>query len=274
MTNKLNYSVLTSVYCKENVEYLKASIESILKQTIPTNDYVIVKDGHLTDELDEVIREYEKKYDNIHVIDIPENVGLGAALNIGLKECKNELVARMDTDDIALENRCEIQLEEFKNDLELDIVGSYMYEFINDPNKIVATKKVPLTHKEIYEFGKRRNPFNHTTVMYKKSTLLKFGGYSNMRRGQDIELFTRLLYKGCKAKNIDKPLVKFRTNENMHKRRKSWETTKNFIGVIYKSWKMGYARLIDLLYVIILQVGLMIIPTPIGRWIYRTFFRN
>lgn len=249
-------------------------MNSILNQTIPTNDYVIVKDGPLTNELNDVIREYQNEFDNIHIIDLPDNIGLGAALNAGLHECKNELVARMDTDDISIENRCEFQLNEFEKDDELDIIGSYMFEFENNPNEIIATKTVPLTHDQIYKFGKRSNPFNHTTVMYKKSTLLKYGSYSTMRRGQDIELFTRLLYNGIKGKNIEVPLVKFRTNKDMHKRRKSWETTKGFIGVIYMSWKIGYSGLMDLFYVVVLQVGLMLIPAPIGRCIYRKLFRK
>jgi glycosyltransferase involved in cell wall biosynthesis len=269
-----NYSVLTSVYYKENPQYLRLSMESILNQTIPTNDYVIVKDGSLTNELDKVIEEYQKKYSNIHIVSLSENMGLGVALNTGLEVCMNELVARMDSDDIAIGNRCELQLKEFDNDYELDIVGSYMYEFIDNPDEITAIKTVPITHEQIYKFGRRRNPFNHTSVMYKKSVLLKFGAYSTMRRGQDIELFTRLIFNGCKGKNINKSLVKFRTNENMLKRRKSWETTRNYATTIYNSWKIGYASLFDFLYVCLIQGALMIIPVFIGRWIYRKFFRK
>ncbi|MFC3884667.1 glycosyltransferase [Bacillus songklensis] len=270
----MDYSVLTSVYYKEDPEYLKLSVLSMLNQTVPTNDFVIVKDGPLTDELEDVLRDFEKKYTNINIISLSENVGLGSALNAGLNKCKNELVARMDTDDIAFKNRCQLQLEEFASDPELDIVGSFMYEFYDNPEQFTAIKRVPITHKEIYKFAKRRNPFNHPTVMYKKSTILSNGGYSTLRRGQDIELFTRLLYQGCKGKNIDKPLVKFRTNDNMYKRRKSWSTAKNYIGVIYKSWKMGYAGFFDLMYVFTLQTGLLVIPTPLGKWIFRKFFRR
>lgn len=270
----MNYSVLTSVYYKENPEYLKLSIFSILNQTVPTNDFVIVKDGPLTEELDKVINEFQERYKNINVVSLPENLGLGSALNKGLKLCKNELVARMDTDDIALQNRCELQIMEFENDNNLDIVGSYMFEFTDDPGNITSIKVVPVTHEQIYKFAKRRNPFNHPTVMYRKSVILKHGGYSDMRRGQDIELFTRLIYKGCRGKNVDKPLIKFRTNEAMIKRRKSWITTKNYIGVIHKSWRMGYAGFNDLFYVSTLQIGMMICPVPVAKWVNRKFFRK
>jgi glycosyltransferase involved in cell wall biosynthesis len=270
----MNYSVLTSVYWKEKPEYLKSSIQSILNQTIPTNDFVIVKDGPLTDELEAVIDMFIKDNKNIRIVSLSQNVGLGNALNAGLKVCRNELVARMDTDDIAVENRFEIQLAEFERDQRLDILGSYMYEFIDNPENIVATKVVPLSHDQIFNFGKRRNPFNHPSVMYKRSVILKYNGYSSMRQGQDLELFTRLLFNGCKGKNIERPLIKFRSNIEMHKRRKSWTSVKNYIEVIYKSWKMGYSGLIDLLYVIVLQFGLLVLPTSIGMWIYRNIFRK
>ena len=270
----MNYSVLASVYHKEKPEYLKLSISSILNQTVPTNDFVIVKDGPLTAELEEVLQYFKERNDNINIISLTHNVGLGQALNAGLKACKNKLVARMDTDDIALESRCELQLLEFEKDPSLDIVGTFMYEFLSDPAEITAIKEVPTTHNDIYQFAKRRNPFNHPTVMYKKDTVLNNGGYSTMRRSQDIELFTRLLFKGSKGKNIDKPLLKFRTNENMLKRRKSWDTTKSYIKVILKSWKMGYANFTDLMYAIVLQFGMMIIPIQIIRIIYKKFYRK
>lgn len=269
----MKYSVLASVYYKENPEYLKLSILSIINQTVPTDDFVIVKDGPLTDELEETLSQFKKKYSNINIVDLPENIGLGAALNAGLIQCSNELIARMDTDDIALEYRCELQLLEFIKDHELDIVGSYMYEFTDNPENITAVKSVPITHSQIYSFGKRRNPFNHPTVMFKKSSIVNHGGYSTMRRGEDFELFTRLLYCGCKGRNIDKPLLKFRANKDMHRRRKSWLNVKTYIEVIYESWKMGYADFIDLLYAFVTQMTLFIIPTPIGRWIYRYIFR-
>ncbi len=270
----MNYSVLTSVYAKEKADNLKLSIDSILKQSLATDDYVIVKDGPLTEELESVLKYFDERYECINIVTLNDNMGLGYALNEGLKVCKNELIARMDTDDIAIENRCELQIDEFNKDNKLDIVGSYMYEFYEDPNEIISIKKVPKSHNEIYEYGKRRNPFNHPTVMYRKSTVLKYDGYSDMRQGQDHELFNRMLRDGCKGKNIDKALVKFRSNIDMHKRRKSINSVKSYIKVIYDSWRANYSTIFDLGISIILQVGLLIIPNKIGILIYRKLFRD
>ena len=135
--NIQSYSVLMSVYYKENQAWLRQSIESMLNQTIITNDFVIIKDGKLTNELDDVISEYYEKYPDIfHIIELESNVGLGPALAIGVKACKNELIARMDSDDISIKERCEKQLNKYKEDPELDIVGSSVAEFIDNTNNI------------------------------------------------------------------------------------------------------------------------------------------
>lgn len=270
----MKYSVLASVYAKEKVDYLRLSIDSILNQSIKTDDFVIVKDGPLNKELDNILKEYQQQYECIRIVELKKNVGLGCALNEGIKYCKNDLVARMDTDDIAEYDRCELQLREFELDNDLDIIGSWMYEFYDDPDKIISIKKVPLTYYEIYQYGKRRNPFNHPTVMFKKSTIIKYGGYSEMRQGQDHELFTRLLLLGCKGKNIDKCLIKFRSDINMYKRRKSWNSIKSYFKVVWKRYKEGYSNISDVCFVAITQLGLIIIPISMGKFIYRKFFRS
>ena len=124
-----NYSILSTLYKNDSPEFLRQSIESMLAQTVVTNDYVLVADGPIPTELKAVLSEYEGKYDFFNIVQLPENVGLGAALNEGLKACKNDLVARLDADDISLPTRCEEQLSAFEKDVDLVIVGTDMYEF-------------------------------------------------------------------------------------------------------------------------------------------------
>ena len=131
-----NYSVLMSVYKKEKPEYLQMAIESMLKQTIPPNDFVLVCDGPLTRELDSVILTVRDQYPSLfQVIRLSQNSGLGNALNIGLKACKNELVARMDSDDLSLPYRCELQLNAFKKEPELVFCSGNIAEFTTDDKK-------------------------------------------------------------------------------------------------------------------------------------------
>ncbi len=268
-----NYSVLMSVYKKENPAFLKLSVESILNQTYKSDDFIIMADGILTEELDRVLSDFEKVSETIKIIRLEKNVGLGNALNIGLTHCKNELVARMDSDDIALPDRCRLEVEEFEKNPELHLVGTFMEEFIDNPEDVVAKKVNPCSQTEIYAFAKRRNPFNHPTVMYKKSYILQHDGYAPLRKGQDFELFNRLVSDKMNCKNIPLPLLKFRRDKNANKRRKEWDSVKTNIMIIKKSWKRGYSSFTDYLYTVITQMALYVLPTSVIDLIYSKLYR-
>lgn len=269
------YSVLMSLYIKEKSEYLKQSLDSMITQTVVPDEIVVVKDGPLTRELEKVLQEYVDQYPSLFkIIDSKTNVGLGAALNIGLKYCRNELVARMDTDDISLPDRCEKQLEAFKKDSELVIVGTMVDEFNTNPKEVISSRIVPTTHKEIYEFAKRRSAFNHPTVMYKRSKVLECGGYSDLRRNQDVDLFGRMLFMGYKAVNIADSLLLFRSNNDLFKRRRSWENTKSYISTIYRLWKLGYSGLLDFIIVTMGQTIMFLCPLTVQNWLYQRLLRK
>ncbi|WP_339826105.1 glycosyltransferase [Paenibacillus sp. FSL R7-0163] len=271
----MKYSVLISVYCKENPEYLKLSIQSMVDQTLKPDEIVIVKDGKLTDELDNIINEFLLINSCLFtIVTLKKNVGLGLALNEGLNACRNELVARMDSDDISLENRCELQCKEFEKNQRLSIVGTMTDEFFEEPNNVVTSRIVPTEHSEILKFSRRRSPFNHPTVMYKKSEVIGCGGYHDVKRKEDIDLFARMLNQGCIAMNIDKALLLFRSNEDNFKRRKSWENCVSYINVIYNFWKKGYSRIDDLLFVTIGQVVMFLAPIWLLKLLSNSFLRK
>lgn len=259
--NNTKYSVLMSIYHKEKPDFFIESIESMLRQTIKPDEIVIVKDGPLTPELDQVIDKYTNQEPRLFtIVPLEKNLGLGLALNEGLKRCRNELVARMDTDDISLENRCELQLKEFDKNSDLCIVGTWTNEFFDEPSNIITSRIVPEKHEDIMKFSRRRSPFNHPTVMYKRSSVLDYGGYQDVLRKEDIDLFIRMLHNGCFSMNIPKPLLLFRSNEDNYKRRKTWVNCKSYISVIYKFWKMGYSSTKDLIVVVIGQMLMFLSP--------------
>lgn len=265
------YSVLMSLYKKEHPEYLKLAIDSMLNQTIKPDEIVLVEDGPLTDELYSVVDEYKS---NLHLVINKTNLGLGLALNEGLKECRNELVARMDTDDISKPDRCEKQLKRFEEKPELDIVGSHIDEFVGNIDNVISQRKVPTTSDAIYDFAKKRSAFNHPAVMYRKSAVLSEGGYADLKRNQDVDLFGRMLYAGHKAENIDEALLWFRSSDELAARRKSWENTKSYIATIKKFWKIGYSSFFDYAMVAVAQTGMFILPTKIQNFIYKKFLRK
>lgn len=236
-----NYSVLMSVYYKEKPEYLKISIESMMNQTIPTNDFVLICDGPLTPELNEVVEDMQQKYGSvIHVIRFRENKGLGQALRVGVEECKNDLIARMDSDDISRPYRCEKELLILKNHPEVSIVGGVIEEFTTTPDMVDTKRVVPETNEEIVAFSKKRNPFNHPSVMYRKRDVLKSGNYPDVRYMQDYYLWINMLMMGMKGYNIQEPLVWMRADNSLFKRRSGKLYSEIQIDLFKKMLDAGY----------------------------------
>ena len=229
-----SYSVLMSVYHKEKPEFLIQSMDSIYNQTIKTNDFVLICDGPLNEELDKAIElEKEKFGDILNVVRLPENKGLGNALRVGVEICKNELIARMDSDDISKRDRCEKQLRVFNENEGVSVVGGWIEEFTDTIEVINSMRVVPETNKEIIEFSKFRSPFNHPTVMYKKNDVLKAGNYrSDIRNTQDYYLWIDMLTKGYKGYNIQESLLWMRANSNLFKRRAGKEYLKLQINLL------------------------------------------
>ncbi|MBM7539779.1 glycosyltransferase [Amphibacillus cookii] len=269
------YSVLMSLYYKEKSEYLTKSIDSMLEQTVKPDEIIIVKDGELTQELEDILSIYHRKFSSlIKLVPLETNVGLGKALDIGLNYCSNQLVARMDTDDISLPERCEKQLKMFQENSELSIVGAMIDEFYEKPSNVVSSRVVPTSHKDIVAFIKRRSPFNHPTVMFKKDAVISSGGYGNLRRKQDLDLFSRMINKGHKAANIDESLLLFRSNEDNFKRRKSWSYCKSYIDVQYTIWRRGHCSLIDLMVVTSGQLFMFVAPMWMLKYFSSKYLRQ
>lgn len=268
------YSVLAAVYYKENPEYLKTAIDSVINQTVKPSEIVIVEDGGLTQGLYEVLDEYEGKYDFIKRVRLKNNCGLGVALNEGLKACTYDLVARMDTDDVSLPTRCEKQLKEFENDQTLCAVSAYIDEFEGSPENITSTRYVPLTLEEMYEYGKRRSPFNHPVVMYKKSAVLSVGGYPDLKRCQDFELFGKILFKGLNCKNIGESLLLFRLPEDSVAKKKRKKSAKSAVKVVKKFHQWGYASLWDYIVVKFVYAVVGLIPIKLRKKFFKKFLRK
>lgn len=221
------YSVLMSVYHKEKPEYLKQAIASIQAQTLPTDDFVLVCDGPLNDALDAVIAKKQKEMGKtLNVVRLAKNGGLGNALNEGIKHCKNELVARMDSDDIAYQDRCEKQIAVFYKHPEVSICSGIVEEFTSTPDVVDAKRVPPEAHEEIVEFAKKRNPFNHPCVMYKKSAVEAVGSYQDFYLLEDYYLWLRMLMAGYQGYNIQESLLHMRAGSDMYLRRAGWKYAK------------------------------------------------
>ena len=215
------FSVLMSVYYKENPIYLKEAIESIYdKQILKPTEIVLVEDGKLTEELyQEINRQKKKLKDILKIVRLEKNSGLGKALNIGVLNCTNELIARMDSDDISCSERFLKQVECFKDNKNIDIVGSNISEFINNINNIVGVRTVYEKDIDIKKDMKKRCSLNHVTVMFKKSKILEVGNYLEWFYNEDYYLWLRLLKNNAVFENISESLVFVRVGMEMYERR-------------------------------------------------------
>lgn len=271
----MEFSVLMSVYYKEKQEYLKLALDSVLDQTLPAAEIVLIKDGPLTQELDEVIEMYDKKYSgSFRIFALEKNVGLGKALNFGVQQCKYDLIARMDTDDIAVPNRFELQIKEFAQYNDLALCGGQIAEFENDPQMIIGYRKVPLTRDEIVKFAKKRNPFNHVTVMFRKQAILESGNYQDMPYFEDYWLWVRMLQKGYIVKNIKNILVNVCAGEKMLSRRHG----KVYLNFIYKfcanMYKIKFCSLTNIVFIFCIRGILSVTPRKILEQTYKYFCRR
>lgn len=223
MTEKESYSVLMSVYAKESPLFLSESIKSLFGQTHQTNDFVLVIDGPIGKELEEVIDYYSKVNPAIlKVIRLEKNGGLGNALRIGLKECKNEYVMRADSDDVSLPERAEKSLLLMKRN-GLDVMSSTVELIDSKTEEHLGYRNVPLSYKDIVFFSKRRCPFNHPSVFFKKTSVESVGGYKPLIYKEDYFLWVRMLQNGAVAENTPESLVKMRVDRSTIGRRKNKE---------------------------------------------------
>lgn len=262
------YSVLMSVYCKEKPEYLRQSMESIFKQTVPTDDFVLVCDGPLTKELNAVIKFMQRK--SLHVIRLEKNVGLGNALNEGMKHCQHDLVLRMDSDDISLLDRCERELKVFAGNSDVSIVSGTVVEFRNDVKNVIGKRTVPETDAEIRLFAGKRNPFNHPAVMLRKSAVISAGGYQETYPlFEDYYLWVRMLMKGSKGFNIKEPVLYMRISKEFYMRRGGIKYAKNLLRFHRWLYSIHWSSWTDYILSTVLHTLVCVLPNSVRANIYK-----
>lgn len=269
----MKFSVLMSVYYKEDPKYLKEAIESILNQTVMPSEIVIIKDGKLGDNLNNILDQFDKNYKSLFkFIEFEENQGLGIALRRGVEECSYEIIARMDTDDIAAKNRFERELA-IMQEKNLDIVGSNIVEFDGNIENIISKRNVPDTDENIKSYAKKRNPFNHMTVMYKKSAVLKAGNYKNFLWFEDYNLWIRMIMNGAKMYNIQENLVYARTGASMFERRGGVKYIKREYKMQKEMLKIKFISYKEFMFNILTRSAVRIMPNKLRGFVYMKMLR-
>lgn len=271
----MKFSVLMPVYIKENPEFLTMSLDSILiNQTIIPTELIIVEDGPLNVELDNVLLHYQKKFPEIlKIFKLAENKGMGYAMNYGLNKCSNEWIFRMDSDDIAVSSRFERQIDIIKNN-NFDVVGSSINEFdlvVGDLNQL---RIMPEHHQKIIKLLKTRNPINHMTVAFRKSKALEAKGYWDKRYFEDYNLWYEMYKVQAIFYNIQAPLVNARIGNNMIARRSGYAYYKYEKELMSKFLSDKFITKSEYLAIMSLKYVLRILPVSILKIIYKNALRK
>lgn len=270
----IKFSVLMSIYNKENPQYFSDSMNSILNQNLLPDEIVLVEDGELPETLEKVVIDYEKKCSFLKVLRFKENRGLGPALNDGIKKCKYDYVARVDTDDICHSDRFAIQINYLKQNPNIDVIGSNMIEYDEKMNHILSLKTVPESGAEIEKYIKKRNPMNHPTVIFKKKKVLEVNGYENYPYFEDYYLWAKLIKNSCVFYNIQENLYDFRAGISMIKRRGG----KKYLSCIKKFEKglleLGIINKYEYIENVFARYLISLIPNSLRLFIYNKLLRK
>ena len=213
------FSVCMSVYNGDNAHWFKEAVDSIIQQSIKPNEIILVVDGPVGEDINEIIYNYEKKDNSFKVIRLIKNSGHAKARQAGIENAQYEYIAIMDSDDIAVDNRFEKQLNYFEIHSDCDILGGQIVEFVDNPSNIVGRRNVPLSNNQIYNYMKKRCAFNQPSVMFRKSAVLSVGGYQEWYCNEDYYLWIRMALQRCSMANLPDVLVYMRTGRDQYARR-------------------------------------------------------
>lgn len=272
----INFSVLMSLYYKEKKDFLDSSLVSIWSpQILKPNEIVIVLDGPVDYELQECIATWQNKIESVlKIVPLQKNIGLGKALNEGLKHCSYEWVFRMDTDDICTPDRFQKQVDFIMSNPDTVLFGGQVLEFDQNPDDSAVIKTVPTTHEDIKKFAKNRCPFNHMTVAYKKSVIMKLGGYQHHLFMEDYNLWLRIIGAGYEVANLEDVVLYARVGNGMHARRKGYEYVKSEKQLLNLKKELKIQNPIHANILFLIRSAFRLMPSSLLGKIYNTFLRK
>ena len=269
------YSVLM-VLCKNELPVdLNSCLESMLMQSYPPADFVLVCREGLTDELKIIVKSFQNEFKDVfRIITAKDDMSVGEALNMGMDACCCDYIMRMDSDDISKPNRCLKQMTLFAIKPELDITGTFVEEFDTHTGRIISVKKTPILHKDIVKYAKRRNPFNRQTLAFRRSAAESVGGFGDTQQFEDYDLIVRMIMNGSLGQNVPEALVRYRIDKDTICHRRSLSRTKASIAVRKRMRKYGFTSFADFFVPCAAQCLLFIMPCCFTKWFYKKFLRS
>ncbi|MFV0452131.1 MAG: glycosyltransferase [Propioniciclava sp.] len=268
-----DFSVLLPVYAGDNADHFALAITSATSdQTLKPDQLVIVCDGPIGGSLDTVLASVNNLTQGVPVTveRLPHNVGLARALQAGLARCAHDIVARADADDISEPQRFALQVTRLAED-HLDLLGSAIQEF-DTSGRLGPIRRLPETERDIVAMAPFRDPFNHPTVVYRKSVVQAAGGYTHLNKMEDYWLFVRMLHAGARVANIPEPLVRYRVDEGAYQRRGGLQMLRSDWDLQRRMRTLGFIDTPTFIRNVAVRCGYRLVPTPLRRRAYRAAF--
>ncbi|RRD44529.1 glycosyltransferase [Buchananella hordeovulneris] len=273
-------SVLVSTYLGDDAEQLRRALRSVtVEQTCPPSELVLVTDGPLRPEVEEVVADLgtRSRTDpvaglSVTLVRLAANLGLARALSAGLAHCRYDVVVRQDADDISLPTRLATQLPLIAAGK--DLVGSAIAEFETDPAEPGMIRRYPQSQADIARLMRRRDPFNHPSVVYRRSVVEQVGGYQHLALMEDYWLFARMVAAGAAAANVPEALVAYRVGEGAYRRRGGWKLLVSEVRMQSKLWQLGIVTWVGLLFNLATRGGYRLVPTGLRRRVYALLTRR
>ena len=262
------FSLLVSVYDGDRPDYIKRALRSAVDdQTVRPDQVVIVRDGPVRDELAACLDEIQAtSLVPVTFVPLPDNGGLGPALDQGLAASWFEVIARMDADDVAMPHRFEVELPLMQ---EADIVGAGLLEFVADTDDIVGQRIPPTDPRQIRRYARMHDPFNHPTVVYRRAAVLAAGGYGDFPLMEDYALFARMLASGARAVNVAEPLVYYRVGAEAFKRRGGTGLFRSELRLQREFLRQHFTTPVEFARNVLVRGGYRLIPWWCRRLLYR-----
>lgn len=268
-------SVVLATYGGDDPDALEEALDSILDQTLPPAEVVLVENGPVPSDIESVVETHRQEYpESVSVVEIASNRERGYARRVGVENANHELVAMMDSDDIAVPQRFEAQVKFLSSHPDIDAVGGYIAEFTDDPDDPHAIRRVPLTPEQVADEARFRSPINQMTVMARRDAILDAGNYRGVDPMEDYDLWARMLVNGSKLANIPQVLAKVRGGEAMYARRGGWKNAREDIRLQHQFFKMGFISLPVALVNICIRVPTRLLPNRLRAAIYSRFLRD
>ena len=269
-------AVLMAVYNGTNPTFFECALHSIVTQTHQPDQIVIVFDGPVDPELDDIITRIVPVYDHykLTLLRYPQNMGLGYALCEGVMACVCDFIARMDDDDISVPNRLEQQINLLKKHQNVDVLGGQIIEFTS--NKRLSMRIAPLQDEAIKRGMTTKNRVNHVTVCIRRTAVLNVGNYDHKIKAgfEDYELWRRMIAHHCQFLNSEEPLVLVRFDRSQLSRRVGIDYLFEEWKIHYQFWKAGYNSVGVFGVAMLTRLPIRILPTPVLAIIYGAILRS